>query len=109
MTTAQQLQAADLVAEQILNATRKIDTGELNYTTIEVYLPVGFVMMTDNGGYSLVMTLSLGNAPPGSNVMWSETFTHQIIIDEVQGAGNIMMVFHMESDVIHIDCTNMTN
>ena len=109
MTTTQRFQAADLAAQRILNATRLIDIGELNETTIQVQIPEGFAMTVDNNGYSLIMTLNLGDQPPGNNAMWSETFSHPIALNESPEAGTLVMIFHMESGVIQINYTFITN
>ncbi len=102
MTTTQRVQTANLAAQQILNATRMIDTGELDNTTIEVYLPEGFEIVVDNTGYSLSISLSLEEEPPESNIVWSETFSHLIVINAPPTSGNFIMFFNMESDVIQI-------
>jgi hypothetical protein len=72
-----QLQEAQLVAEQIHNATRNVDTGASNSTTINIWVNPG-VTVTANG-YTLTVTFSNNGGTPTT---WPTTYNHEVVIDD---------------------------
>ena len=96
MSYSTHLQGAQIAAEDIFTATERLDTGELNNLTIRVHLPAGMLMIAD--GSSLTISVLIN----GQTTSWSESYTHQIIINPPTEAGYYDIEFTMVSDVIHI-------
>jgi uncharacterized protein (UPF0333 family) len=77
INTTSQLQEAQLIADQIHNATRNVDTGASNSTTINIWVNPG-VTVTVNGNTLTVAFSDNGGAP----TTWSATYNHEIVIDD---------------------------
>jgi hypothetical protein len=99
MTYSAHLQDAQLAADGIFAATEQLDTGELNDTTIRVHIPTGMSMAADG------TTLTISVLINGQTTSWSDSYTHQIVINPPTEAGNYDIVFSMVSNVIHITYT----
>jgi len=99
MTYSTHLQDAQFAANNILHATEQLDTGELNSTTIRVYIPTGMSMVVDGS------TLTISVLINSQTTSWSDSYTHQIVINPPTEAGNYDMEFTMVSNVIHITYT----
>ena len=99
MSYSTHLQDAHLAADGIFDATEQLDTGELNTTTIRVHIPTGMSMIADGS------TLTLSVLINGQTTSWSDSYTHQIVINPPTEAGNYDMEFTMTSNVIHITYT----
>lgn len=78
INTTSQLQEAQLIAEQIHNATSNIDTGASNSTTINIWVIPG-VTVTSNGN---TLTVAFSNNE-GTPTTWPAAYNHEIVIDDV--------------------------
>ncbi|MGY5881366.1 MAG: hypothetical protein RTV31_14025 [Candidatus Thorarchaeota archaeon] len=99
MSYSTHLQSAQLAADDIFSATEQLDTGELNSTTIRVHIPTGMSMIADGS------TLTISVLINGQTTSWSDSYTHQIVINPPTEAGIYDMEFSMVSNVIHITYT----
>jgi uncharacterized protein (UPF0333 family) len=96
MSYTSHLQDAQAAANDIFEAINRLDSGELNNLTIQVHLPTGMAMTIN--GHILTISVLIGE----QQTDWSQTFSHQIIINPPTEAGYYSMVFTMASEVIHI-------
>jgi len=96
MSTSSHLQSAQMAAGDIFAATDQLDAGILNTTTIRVHIPTGVLMIAD--GSSLTISVLINGQTTG----WSDSYTHQIVINPPTEAGTYDMEFTMISNVIHI-------
>ncbi len=99
MSYSTHLQDAHLAADNILHATEQLDTAELNTTTIRVHIPTGMSMVVDGS------TLTISVLINSQTTSWSDSYTHQIVINPPTEAGTYDMEFTMISNVIHITYT----
>lgn len=101
INTTSQLQEAQLAAEQIHNATRNVDDGVSNTTTINIWVNPG-VTVTANGN-TLTVLFSNDGATPRS---WAATYNHVISIDHpiLTNSGKVQYTVEivLVDDVIHI-------
>ena len=77
INTTSQLQEAQLVAEQIHNATRDVDTGASNSTTFNIWMYPGVTVTA--GGNTLTVAFSRNGGTPTT---WPAAYNHEIVIDE---------------------------
>jgi uncharacterized protein (UPF0333 family) len=101
INTASQLQEVQLIAEQIHNATRDVDNGVFNTTSITFWVNPGFTV-TSNGNMLTVLYSDDGAAPRN----WQAAYNHEITIDSPILTHNNRVLysaeFTLEDDVIHI-------
>ncbi|MFW9963636.1 MAG: hypothetical protein ACFFCX_08735 [Candidatus Sifarchaeia archaeon] len=101
INTTTQLQEAVIVAEKIHNATRDLDTGLLNTTSITFWTNQG-ISVTASGK---TLTVIFDNGVESSNI-WSASYNHDIIIDEPLLSHTRRVLYSAEfclvDDVIHI-------
>ena len=96
MSSSAHLQDAQIAAEDIFAAAEQLDTGALNSTTIRVHIPTGVSMIADGS------TLTISVLINGQTTNWSDSYTHQIVINPPTEAGIYDIEFTMISNVIHI-------
>ena len=96
MSNSSHLQDAQMASGDIFAATEQLDTGVLNTTTIRVHIPTGISMVADGS------TLTISVLINGQTTSWSNSYTHQIVINPPTEAGTYDMEFTMISNVIHI-------
>ena len=96
MSSSAHLQDAQIAAEDIFTATEQLDTGALNSTTIRVHIPTGVSMIADGS------TLTISVLINSQTTNWSDSYTHQIVINPPTEAGIYDIEFTMVSNVIHI-------
>jgi hypothetical protein len=99
MSYSVHLQDAQLAADNIFTATEQLDTGTLNTTTTRIHIPTGMSMVADGS------TLTISVLVNGQTTTWSDSYTHQIIINPPTEAGTYDIVFTLISNVIHITYT----
>ena len=99
MSYSTHLQSAQTAADDIFAATEQLDSGALNTTTIRVHIPTGVSMSADGS------TLAISVLINGQTTSWSDSYTHQIVINPPTEAGTYDMEFSMISNVIHITYT----
>jgi hypothetical protein len=99
MSYSAHLQDAQMAAGDIFAAIEQLDTGLLNTTTIRVHIPTGVSMIADGS------TLAISVLINGQTTSWSDSYTHQIVINPPTEAGNYDIEFTMISNVIHITYT----
>lgn len=99
MSYSAHLQDAQIAAEDIFSAIEQLDTGMLNTTTIRIHIPTGMSMIADGS------TLAISVLINGQSTSWSDSYTHQIVINPPTEAGIYDMAFTMISNVIHITYT----
>jgi hypothetical protein len=97
LNTSTRLSMADQAADQLLNATRRVDTGELNSTVISIRIPSGVTVSAD--GYTLTV---LFEAPDGTPTLWSGAFTHLVEMDPITQAGEYHLSIMMDTGVVTI-------
>ncbi len=101
ISTTSQLQEVQLVAEQIHNATSDVDSGVSNTTAINIWVNPGITVIT-NGNTLTVLFSENGGAPRS----WSETYNHDISVDNTILLHETKTLYSMEVvlvvDVIHI-------
>ena len=99
MSGASHLQSAQTAASDIFDAVEQLDTGSLNSTTTRIHIPTGMSMIAEGS------TLTISVLIDGHTMSWSESYTHQIVINPPTEAGTYDMDFAMISNVIHITYT----
>ena len=99
MSYTTHLQDAQSAADAIFAAVGQLDTGALNSTTIRVHIPTGMLM--DASGSSLTISVLINEIP----TIWSNSYSHQIVINPPTEAGIYDLDFEMISNVIHITYT----
>jgi hypothetical protein len=99
MAYSTHLHDAQLAAEDIFGAAEQLDTGVANSTTIRVHIPTGMSMIAD--GTSLTISVLINS----QTTSWSDSYTHQIVINPPTEAGIYDIEFTMVSNVIHITYT----
>ena len=99
MSYSTHLQSAQVAAEDIFNATERLDTGVVENLTIRVHIPTGMSMIA--GGSTLTISVLIN----GQTTSWSDSYAHQIVINPPTEAGNYDIEFTMVSNVIHITYT----
>ena len=99
MAYSTHLQDAQVAAEDIFNATERLDNGELDSHTIRVHIPTGVSMIADG------TTLTISVLIDGQTTSWSESYDHQIVINPPTEAGYYDIEFTMISNVINITYT----
>ena len=99
MTYSTHLQDAQIAADAIFNATARLDDGELSNHTIRVHIPTGMSMLADGSTLTISVLISQ------QTTSWSETYTHQIVINPPTEAGTYDIEFSMVSNIIHITYT----
>ena len=96
--TTNQLQEARLTAELIHNATRNVDTGISNSSTITIWIPKGAVVSAVGN------TLTVSFAEIDNS--WTETYNHVISVDDPPFNPQDRLLYTVEvvmiGDVIHI-------
>jgi len=101
INTTSELQEAVLLAEKIHNATRDVDTGALNMTTITFWVNPGITVTAS--GNTLTVLFDNGGTTPNT---WSASYNHEIIIDDTILPHNTRVPYSAEftliADVIHI-------
>jgi hypothetical protein len=101
ISTASQLQEVQLAAEQIHNATRNVDTGISNTTSISIWIHPGFSVAANAN--TLVVTYSGERTTPET---WSASYSHDIVIDYPILTTSVKVPYSMEvslvGEVIHI-------
>ena len=103
MSYSTHLQTAQIAAGDIFNATERVDIGEADYLTIQVYIPTGMSMNAD--GSTLTISILIND----QYTSWSESYDHQIVIDNSPSGGDCVMIFRMESNVIYINYYYITH
>jgi hypothetical protein len=76
LNTTSQMQEAQLAAEQILNATRNVDQGITNSTSITAWIGPGVTVTA--GSYQLLVEFNGEGLPTRT---WSELYYHSVVID----------------------------
>jgi len=74
INTTTDLQEAQIAAEQIHNATRVVDTGLSNSSTITLWIPKGAVVSAVGN----TLTVSFTEVAES----WTETYNHEISVDD---------------------------
>jgi len=101
ISTTTQLQEAVLVAGQIHNATRDVDTGVLNTTSITFWVNPGLSVTANE---KTLTVLFIDNGTPANT--WAATYSHDIIINEpiLSHTGRVLYSaeFTLVDDSIHI-------
>lgn len=101
INTTSQLQEAQLVAEQIHNATRDVDNGVTNTSAINIWVVPGITVTAD--GNTLTVLFSNGGIAPSS---WAGTYNHDILIDHPILTTNSRVLYSVEivlvDNIIHI-------
>jgi hypothetical protein len=101
INTTSQLQEVQLAAEQIHNATRDVDNGITNSTTVDVWIHPG-VTVTASAN-TLTVTYDNSETAPQT---WSVTYNHDISIDvnipERSYEAEYRMGVQMIGNIIHI-------
>jgi ABC-type transport system involved in multi-copper enzyme maturation permease subunit len=101
INTTSELQEVVLVAEQIHNATRDVDTGILNTTAITFWVNPSVTVAAT--GKTLTVLFNDDGEPPKT---WSASYNHDIIIDDPILAHSDRVLYSAEfalvGDVIHI-------
>jgi hypothetical protein len=97
LNTSTRLSMADQAADELLNATRRVDTGELSSTVISIRIPAGVTVSA--AGYTITV---LFEAPDGTPTTWSETFTHLVEMDPITEAGEYHFSIMMDTGVVSI-------
>jgi hypothetical protein len=101
INTTSQIQEVQFASEQIHNATRDVDTGVSNTTTITVWVNPGLTVTTD--GNTLTVLFNDNGVTLGS---WPVTYNHAISIDQPILTNNNRVPYTMEvvlvDNVIHI-------
>ncbi|MFX1481692.1 MAG: hypothetical protein ACFFCP_00735 [Promethearchaeota archaeon] len=96
-----ELQEFHLTGEQIHNATRNVDQGYANSTTITVWMSPRITVVTE--GYQLVIQYVSETA---GTVSLTETYSHDITIDYPFAPGGTTALYSIEialvDNVIHI-------
>ncbi|MHA2178866.1 MAG: hypothetical protein ACXAAK_11010 [Candidatus Thorarchaeota archaeon] len=101
INTTSELQEVQFAADKIHNATISVDSGTTNTTTITVWINPG-VTVNSAGNLLTVIYSRNGGAPR----TWSESYIHEISIDENFSTPLITSPYTMEitlmDNVIHI-------
>ena len=101
INTTSELQVVQFAADKIHNATMAVDSGTTNTTTINVLINPG-VTVTSAGNTLTVLYNKDGEAPR----TWSESYIHEISVDEpIIPHGNTVpfaIEIVMVDNVIHI-------
>ena len=101
ISTTSQLQEVQLAAEQIHNATRNVDTGISNITSISIWIHPGFSVAANEN--TLVVTYSGEGTAPET---WPASYNHDLVIDDPILASSTKVLYSMEvslvGEVIHI-------
>ena len=97
ITTTSYLEDAQMVAEQIHNATKQVDIGTVPDATVQVHFPVGITMSAE--GNTLTILFNYQGVEPQT---WIETYDHQIVISPPTEAGNYLMHIDLVAGAIHI-------
>jgi len=101
INTTSQLQEAQLVAEQIHNATRDVDNGISNTSAINIWVIPGLAVTGD--GKTLTVLFNNGGVTPKS---WEGVYNHDIIIDHPIMTTSIRVLYSVEivlvDNIIHI-------
>ena len=95
ISTTSQLQEAQLAAEQIHNATRNVDTGISNTTSISIWIHPGFSVAAN--GKTLVVTYGGEGATPET---WQASYNHDIVIDHPILSTSIKALYSMEAGLV---------
>ena len=101
INTTSQLQEVMLAAEQMHNATREVDNGFSNTTSITVWINPGVAVSAD--GNTLTVSYSNDGGLPRT---WSATYNHAISINQPILSHTDKVLYSMEivriDDTIHI-------
>lgn len=101
INTTSQLQEVQYAASQMHNATRDVDTGVSNSTSITVWIHPGVTLTAV--GHTLTVSYSDNGATPRA---WPSTYNHDITIDQLFQSHNDSTLYTMEvvlvDNVIHI-------
>jgi len=101
INTTSQLQEVQLAAEQIHNATRDVDSGVTNSTTVDVWIHPGVIISANTN--TLVVSFDNGETAPKT---WSISYNHNISIDvnikERSYRTQYRMGVQMIGSIIHI-------
>jgi len=99
MSYTTHLQDAQNAADDIFDAVSQLDTGALNSTTVRVHIPTGMSMVASES--SLTISVFINEV----STVWSNSYSHQIVINPPTEAGLYDIQFEMVSNVIHITHT----
>jgi hypothetical protein len=100
---ASQLEMAEQFAERLHNLTERVDTGTVNNTSVDINVPEG-VSVTSNDGTLTVVFEKLG-VP---SQYWGETYGHSIVLQPPLGPGAYSLVIQLIGSDIHISFTPAT-
>jgi len=91
ITNASQLETAQEFADELHNATGRVDVGQTNHTSMQISVPQ-FVTVSASGN-----TLTIIYAKEGLDTFtWSNTYTHPISLDTPPGFGLYTFVVSMQ-------------
>lgn len=109
MTTTQQIQYAHQTADTIFNATQQVDSGDVGELTIQVYVPSGFSLRTDESGSGLTVMLDISQSQLEHAIAWTDSYNHQIVVSFPTEPGNYYLTITLMSDIIHITYSTTPN
>ncbi|TFF84417.1 hypothetical protein EU524_01115 [Candidatus Thorarchaeota archaeon] len=98
LNTSARLEMASEAAQELLNATDLVDTGQLNDTTIHIRIPTGVSISSEGSTLTILFV-----TPDGTQTTWSNTFTHLVFIDPIDEAGEYYFYIHMVEGAVQID------